>query len=233
MFILISGAIHIIFLGSLSLHSQFSTVSSPDQPISVKLLETLQPQEKPKSVRGIPESKKIRNTPSAQQESKKLPEPRAELPAPLDQPRLSDSAYGLTKPGGLDIDEGQRGDTAMVPRRGGSVSGERGANRGEGGNTLNPGKGEKGLREARPLQTVRASYPPMALRMGLEADVVLKIQVDPEGKVIKAEIIKSAGMGFDEEALKAVRQFRFEPAQKDGKKIVSELTYIYRFRLEK
>ena len=43
----------------------------------------------------------------------------------------------------------------------------------------------------------------------------------------------SAGMGFDEEALKAVRQFRFEPARKDGKNIPSESTYIYRFRLEK
>ncbi len=73
----------------------------------------------------------------------------------------------------------------------------------------------------------------MALRMGLEADVTIKVFVDIEGKVTKVEIVKSAGMGFDEEALKAVRQFRFEPARKDGEKISSEFTYIYRFRLEK
>jgi TonB family protein len=91
----------------------------------------------------------------------------------------------------------------------------------------------KKWRAAKPIQTAKASYPLMALRMGLEADAVLKILVDAEGKVVKVEIIKSAGMGFDEEALKAVRQFRFEPAQRDGRYIASEFTYIYRFRLEK
>ena len=220
-----------MLLGSLSLRSPFSTISSQEQLISVKLLEIAQLQEKP--VRATEESKKIQTTPFTKQELKKLPEPRLDPSTPLDPPRLPDSTHSLTKPSGLDIGEGQGGTIAMVPGRGIGVSGEREARRGGGNDPLNPGNGEKGLREARPLQTARASYPPMALHMGLEADVVLKIQVNTEGSVIQAEIIKSAGMGFDEEALKAVRQFRFEPAQKDGKKIASELTYIYRFRLEK
>jgi periplasmic protein TonB len=85
-------------------------------------------------------------------------------------------------------------------------------------------------REAKPLQTARASYPPMAPRLGLESDVMLKIEVDSDGKVTKAEIIKSGGAGFDEEALKAVKQSRFEPAQKDGQYVAAEFNYIYRFR---
>jgi protein TonB len=88
-------------------------------------------------------------------------------------------------------------------------------------------------RAAKPLQTARASYPPMALRMGVEGDVTLRIEVDTEGKVTRAEVLKSAGMGFDEEALKAVKQSRFEAAQKDGQPIPAEFTYIYRFRLAK
>ena len=56
----------------------------------------------------------------------------------------------------------------------------------------------------------------MALRMGLEGDVMLKIEVDTDGKVTKAEVLKSAGSGFDEAAMKAVKQSRFEPAQEDG-----------------
>jgi protein TonB len=91
----------------------------------------------------------------------------------------------------------------------------------------------KANKEAKPIQTVRASYPPMALRMGMEGDVTLRIEVDTEGKVTKAEIIKSGGMGFDDEALKAVKQSRFEPAQKEGKNVPAEFTYIYRFRLQK
>jgi TonB family protein len=88
-------------------------------------------------------------------------------------------------------------------------------------------------REAKPLQTVRASYPPMALRLGLEGDVALRIEIDTEGKVTKADVIKSAGAAFDEEALKAVKQSRFEPARKDGLNVPAEFTYIYRFRLAK
>jgi protein TonB len=88
-------------------------------------------------------------------------------------------------------------------------------------------------REAKPLQPARASYPPMALRMGLESDVMLKIEVDSDGKVTKAEITKSGGAGFDEEALKAVKQSRFEPAQRDGQYVAAEFSYIYRFRLQR
>jgi TonB family protein len=88
-------------------------------------------------------------------------------------------------------------------------------------------------RAAKPIQTARAAYPPMALRAGIEADVQLKIDVDPQGNVIKAEIIKSGGAGFDEEALRAVKQSRFEPAQRDGQNVPAEFTYVYRFRLQR
>jgi TonB family protein len=73
----------------------------------------------------------------------------------------------------------------------------------------------------------------MALRMGMESDVALRIEVDAEGKVTRAEIIKTGGAGFDEEALKAVKQSRFEPAQRDGQNVPAEFTYVYRFRLQK
>jgi TonB family protein len=73
----------------------------------------------------------------------------------------------------------------------------------------------------------------MALRAGLESDVIVKIEVDNEGKVTNAEITKSGGAGFDEEALKAVKQSRFEPAQSDGQPVPAEFSYIYRFRLQR
>ena len=53
------------------------------------------------------------------------------------------------------------------------------------------------------------------------------VEVDPDGKVTRAEIIKGAGAGFDEEALKAVKQARFEPAQKDGQNVTAEFIYIW------
>jgi periplasmic protein TonB len=128
-----------------------------------------------------------------------------------------------------------KGDVAVVPG-----SGTSGGGGGTASSGLGRGSGAPGLpaplktnREAKPVQTVRAVYPPIALRMGMEGDVTLRIEVDTEGKVTKAEITKSGGPGFDEEALKAVKQSRFEPAQKDGKNVPAEFTYIYRFRLQK
>ena len=140
------------------------------------------------------------------------------------------------------------GSASGVDKRGGDIGVTTGSgNAGDGAGTaiagLGRGAGAPGLpariplvrtnREAKPIQTVRASYPPMALRMGLEGDVTLRIEVDPEGKVTRAEIIKSGGAGFDEEALKAVKQSRFEPAQRDGQHIPAEFSYVYRFRLQR
>jgi periplasmic protein TonB len=140
------------------------------------------------------------------------------------------------------------GSVSGVDHRGGDIEITTGSgNAGNGAGTaiagLGRGSGAPGLpawippvrtnREAKPIQTVRASYPPMALRMGLEGDVTLRIEVDPEGKVTRAEIIKSGGAGFDEEALKAVKQSRFEPAQRDGQNVAAEFSYIYRFRLQR
>ena len=88
-------------------------------------------------------------------------------------------------------------------------------------------------REAKPVQTVRATYPPMALRMGLESDVTLSISIDSEGNITNAAIVKSGGAGFDDEALKAVKQARFEPAQNEGRNVPAVFTYVYRFRLRK
>ena len=73
----------------------------------------------------------------------------------------------------------------------------------------------------------------MALRMGLESDVILRIEVDTAGHVMNAEVIKSGGTGFDEEAVRAVKLSRFEPAQRDGQIVPAEFTYVYRFRLRR
>jgi protein TonB len=131
-----------------------------------------------------------------------------------------------------------KGDVGVV-----AGSGTSGGGGGTAVSGLGRGSGAPGLpaqtapiktnREAKPIQTVRASYPAMALRMGMESDVTLKIIVDSEGKVSKAEILKTGGAGFDEEALKAVKQSRFEPAQREGRNVTAEFTYIYRFRLRK
>ena len=109
---------------------------------------------------------------------------------------------GRAEGGGSEAGAGDlfaKGDTAVVPGSGTAGGGGGTANSGLGSGSGAPGLPASPLRtnrEAKPLQTVRAAYPPMALRMGMEGDVTLRIEVDADGKVIKVEIIKSGGGWF-------------------------------------
>ena len=176
--------------------------------------------------------------PSAKEESAKSVDAQPTLPAKAEAPTVLATARGDS--GGSEAGTSAlfgRGDAGLLP---GSGSGGGGATLVAG---LGRGSGAPGLpvqqiivrtnREAKPIQTARATYPAMALRTGLESDVFLRLEVDAQGSVIKADIVKSGGAGFDEEALKAVKQSRFEPAQRDGQNISAEFTYIYRFRLQR
>lgn len=169
--------------------------------------------------------------------------PEIEPAAPAVSPDLPPNFSAHTQGGGGGSEAGAGnlfggGDVGVIPG-----SGTAGGDGGTASSGLGQGSGAPGVaarsaplnssREARPIKTAKASYPPLALRAGLESDVSLRIEVDAEGKVTRAEIIKSGGAGFDEEALKAVRQSRFEPAQRDGRNVAAEFVYIYRFRLAK
>jgi len=76
---------------------------------------------------------------------------------------------------------------------------------------------------------VPAEYPKEANARGLEADVDLVLDIDTEGKVTKAEVLKAAGDGFDEAAVAATLRFVFRPAMRDGRPVKSRIVYRYSF----
>ena len=78
---------------------------------------------------------------------------------------------------------------------------------------------------------VEATYPPEAEAQKLEGRVVLSIDISASGEVTRAEVVEPAGHGFDEAAVAAVRQFRFTPAEVDGKPSPVRITYAYDFVL--
>jgi TonB family protein len=77
----------------------------------------------------------------------------------------------------------------------------------------------------------KALYPPEALARRQEATVGLELRLDAEGLVLDARVISPAGQGFDEAALEAARQFRFEPAKRNGVAIASTVKFSYEFHL--
>jgi TonB family protein len=78
---------------------------------------------------------------------------------------------------------------------------------------------------------VEAEYPPEALRARIEATVSLELDVDASGDVTGARIVTAAGHGFDDAALGAAKQFKFEPARQGTKAVPATILLAYEFHL--
>jgi protein TonB len=78
----------------------------------------------------------------------------------------------------------------------------------------------------------RPEYPPSARASGVEADVELEIVVDSHGRVVDSKLLRHGGYGFDESALKAIRTYRFAPAQYEGAPVRVRMHWTVAFRLE-
>lgn len=84
----------------------------------------------------------------------------------------------------------------------------------------------------RVLKQVKAEYPESAKQARIEGSVKLSVLVDPTGNVTEVLILEGPGHGLNETAQKALMNFRFSPAEKQGEKVSVKITYIYRFRLD-
>ncbi len=78
---------------------------------------------------------------------------------------------------------------------------------------------------------VEAVYPEAARASGLQARVLLEVDISATGEVTHATVLTPAGHGFDEAALAAVQQFHFTPAEVDGKPAAVRINYVYHFVL--
>jgi protein TonB len=77
-------------------------------------------------------------------------------------------------------------------------------------------------------------YPAEAKRLGIEGVVALKVGIDATGHVVTVKVIERAGHGFDEAAMKMVRQFRFKAAMtSDGKAVPCSISWKVRFESDR
>jgi protein TonB len=61
--------------------------------------------------------------------------------------------------------------------------------------------------------------------------VVVYLQVNEEGHPMHVHVIRGLGMGLDEKAVEAVRQYRFKPAMKDGHPVTVEMNVDVNFQI--
>jgi TonB family protein len=64
-----------------------------------------------------------------------------------------------------------------------------------------------------------------------QGTVVLYIEVDPSGRAVNPRVVRSLGLGLDEKAMEAVRQWKFKPGYRDGKPVTVAATIEVNFRL--
>jgi periplasmic protein TonB len=99
---------------------------------------------------------------------------------------------------------------------------------GIGGDVYRPGGG---VSAPRPTYDPEPEYSEEARRAKYQGDVGLMVIVGPDGRVRDVRLQRSLGMGLDERAMAAVRQWRFEPAKKDGHPVAVQVSIEVNFRL--
>jgi protein TonB len=80
-----------------------------------------------------------------------------------------------------------------------------------------PGRG--GVTMPVPIHKVEPEYSDEARKAHAMGVVLVAIEVGPDGKPTNIRVTRGFGMGLDEKATEAVRQWRFRPGTKDGKPV--------------
>lgn len=95
-----------------------------------------------------------------------------------------------------------------------------------------PTKGGDVLVKPKRSQRVEPDYPPQLRAQGIEANVVVQVQIDASGAVTKVDIIAPAPQAaFNDAARAAAMKEQFQPATRGGKPIPFTLSFTYRFRI--
>jgi protein TonB len=74
-------------------------------------------------------------------------------------------------------------------------------------------------------------YSEEARKAKYQGTVTLYVEVDPSGKATNIRVLHSLGLGLDEKAIDAVRQWKFRPGMKDGKAVTVQASIEVNFRL--
>jgi TonB family protein len=81
------------------------------------------------------------------------------------------------------------------------------------------------------VYSVDPEFSDEARRAKYQGVSVLSIVVDAQGNVQSARVLRPLGMGLDEKAIEAVKQYRFRPATFQGKSVPVEVNIEINFRI--
>ena len=144
-----------------------------------------------------------------------LGDPMSHLPSgPPSNGTGSGGGIGSGNGGGVGSGEGP----GVGPGRGGGI----------GGGVFRVGGG---VSAPRPVFTPDPEYSEEARKAKYQGTCVLWLVVGPDGKPRDIKVARTLGLGLDEKAIEAVKQWKFEPAMKDGKPVAVQINVEVSFRL--
>jgi TonB family protein len=88
-----------------------------------------------------------------------------------------------------------------------------------------------GVSAPKALYAPDPEYSEEARKAKYQGVCVLKLVVGPDGHPRDISVSRSLGLGLDEKAMEAVRNWKFEPALKDGKPVAVAINVEVQFRL--
>ena len=77
-----------------------------------------------------------------------------------------------------------------------------------------------------------ADYSEEARKAKYQGDVMLTVEVTETGSVSAVKVLRSLGLGLDEKAVEAVKQWKFKPGTQDGAPTAMEANVTVSFRLQ-
>lgn len=143
-----------------------------------------------------------------------LGDPMSKVAGPPSNGTGSGGGIGSGSGGGVGSGEGP----GVGPGRGGGI----------GGGVFRIGGG---VSPPRALSTPDPEYSEEARKAKYQGTVVLWLIVDANGRPRDLRVARSLGMGLDQKAMEAVRNWKFEPAMKDGKPVAVQMNVEVSFRL--
>jgi len=88
-------------------------------------------------------------------------------------------------------------------------------------------------RAPRPISQRAPTYPPELKRAGISGTVVLMFIVRSDGSTSNITVERSDNPAFEEPAIRAVRKWRFEPGEKDGKAVNTRVRIPIPFKVNR
>jgi len=81
------------------------------------------------------------------------------------------------------------------------------------------------------IYSVEPEFSEEARKAKVAGNVLVNLWVDTQGNPSHVHVIRGVGMGLDEKAAEAVRQYRFKPAMENGKPVLVELNVEVNFQI--